>query len=73
MTTDRTLKDEVLRYLRECRSITVKECVSEIGTTELRKIISDLIADGVKIKKEHCVGKNRYGRTTHFNRYSLED
>lgn len=49
--------------------ITVKECEEILGTTELRKIISDLIATGHMFWKVWEEGENRFGDKTRFKRY----
>ena len=43
------LERKVLNYLRVNRSLTVKTCENNIGSTELRKIISNLRSRGYGI------------------------
>ena len=66
-----TLKQRVFEYLEEFGSMTVLECVQELGTTELRKIVSDLKKDGFDIEGDWTEGKNRFGEKVEWKRYSL--
>lgn len=61
----------VVEYLRKNKSLTVVEAQRELGTTELRKIISTLRDRGYEIKDEWVEGTNRFGYATRFKRYYL--
>jgi len=78
------LQDVVLEYLEKkeklfampiqkikygSRGITVTEAMEVLGTTELRKIMSDLKARGCKVFSVWEEGVNRYGHTVRFKRY----
>lgn len=65
------IEQKVVDYLKIHKSITVKECSEDIGTTECRKIISNLRDKGFVIKDiwENVV--DRYGNETHIKRYFL--
>lgn len=62
----------VLKYLQSHRGgLTVKGCGEMLGTTELRKIVSDLKDAGWIIGDVWETGTNRYGETTRYKRYFL--
>lgn len=64
--------DVVLNYLTKNKGgLTVKECMDKLGTTELRKVVSDLRASGFKISDTWERGVNRYGMPTRYKRYFL--
>lgn len=66
------LELKVLNYLRNNGSITVKTCENNIGSTELRKFISNLRHRGYGINDYWEQGFNRYGIKTRWKRYYLE-
>ena len=51
--------------------ITVKECIDVLGTTELRKIMSDLRKKGFVVRDIWEEGENRFGEKTKYKRYFL--
>lgn len=64
--------DIVIEYLTKNKGgLTVKECMDKLGTTELRKVVSDLRASGVKIADTWERGTDRYGMPTRYKRYFL--
>lgn len=64
--------DTILNYLTKNRGgLTVKECIDKLGTTELRKVVSDLRASGFKVADTWETGVNRYGMKTRYKRYFL--
>ena len=65
--------ERVLHHLREVGSITDAEAVAEYGIHRLAARIYDLRRAGMKITKEMVKGKNRFGETTRFARYRLEE
>lgn len=65
--------ERILRHLREFGSITAAEAVNEYGIHRLAARVSDLRRQGVKITKETAKSKNRYGETTYFAKYRLEE
>lgn len=70
------LESRVYEYLKTHSHITVNECNAVLGTTECRKIISDLkkkiMSDGYTIKDCWVDGVNRYGEKVRFKKYFLE-
>lgn len=62
----------VLTYMQKHRGgLTVKQAIENLGTTELRKIISDLKDDGWNFSDVWETGTNRWGETTRYKRYFL--
>ena len=65
--------DIVLRHLQTFGSLTSLEAVNEYGILRLASRISDLKRMGYNITSSVGSGKNRFGETTHFSVYKLED
>lgn len=62
----------ILKYMQTNKGgLTVKDCIDNLGTTELRKIISDLKDSGWKFSDVWETGTNRWGETTRYKRYFL--
>ena len=65
-------EDLVVDYLVKHKGgLTVKECMDKLGTTELRKCISNLRASGFNIIDTWERGTDRYGMPTRYKRYFL--
>ena len=65
-------KDRVIKYIKDFGSITPAEAFTELGAYRLSAIIYDLKhKDGYNIRTEIQSGKNRYGDTTHYAKYSF--
>ena len=62
----------VLAYMSEHGSITGQQAINDLGMTELRSRISEIMRAGFPIKKEWQNSKNKFGETVSFVRYSLE-
>ena len=62
----------VLKYMEDFGSITPLDAVKDLGIMCLAERIRDLRKSGVKIASTPESGINRYGKTTHYTRYSLE-
>lgn len=65
--------DKVLRHLQTYGSLTSLEAVTEYGILRLASRINDLKRMGYKISSSTESGKNRFGETTHYSVYKLED
>lgn len=63
--------ERVLRHMKDFGGITSAEAISEYGIYRLASRISDLKRLGIPIKKEMVSGKNRFGESTSFARYSI--
>lgn len=63
----------VLAYMIDFGSITVKQAVDDLGTTELRSRISEIKRAGYEVISDYEDGKNRFGETVRYKRYRLED
>lgn len=66
-------REMILQHMKKHGSITHLEADQEYGIARLAARISDLRRQGVAIKSEIKTGKNRYGHTTHYAAYSLEE
>ena len=63
--------ERIQRHLEDYGSITSLEAMQEYGIMRLASRISDLKRLGIPIKKEMVSGKNRYGESTTYARYTL--
>lgn len=61
----------ILNHLQTYGSITSKEAVELYGCYRLSARIADLRGMGHEIKSTTESGKNRYGESSHWTRYSL--
>ena len=61
----------VLAFLMEHGSITTQQASRELGMTELRSRISEIVRAGFPIRKEWENSKNKFGEKVVFIRYSL--
>ena len=67
-----TQRDRIYKYMIDFGSITPAEAVADIGCYKLATRISEMIRDGMKIRKTVEHGNNRYGHPVWWTRYSLE-
>lgn len=66
------LEQEVVKYMRKNKKgLTVVMCQELLGTTELRKVVSDLKDKGFSIGNIWEEGYNRYGNKVRYKRYFL--
>jgi hypothetical protein len=63
--------ERVLKYIDDFGSITPIEAMADLGIMRLASRISDLKKAGYPIRKETAKGISRYGKPTHFARYSM--
>lgn len=63
----------ILEYIIENGSITTTQAQNELGTTELRSRISEIIRAGFPIRKEWQNSRNKFGERVTFVRYSLAE
>lgn len=66
------MKERILRYIQEFGSITTKEAFDDLGCTRLAEYIRQLRLE-YNIADEWLKGKNRFGETTHYKKYWLEE
>lgn len=64
--------DKILRHMMDYGSITSLEAMQEYGCMRLASRISDLKSRGIQIQRAMVSGKNRYGETTSYAKYSLK-
>lgn len=67
-----TQSERIIRHLRDYGSISSMEAVQEYGIMRLASRISDLKKTGIPIRREMIVGKNRYGESTSYARYFVD-
>lgn len=63
--------DLVIAYIRAYGSITTLEAFRDLGIARLASRICDLKKQGYTFHKDITKGKNRFGKSVHFTRYSL--
>lgn len=61
----------VLQYMMDYGSITGHQAITDLGMTEVRSRISELMRAGFSISKEWETSKNKFGESVTFVRYSL--
>ena len=61
---------KIIRFIQKHGSITTMQAF-EMGITRLASRIFDIRRMGIEIKSETITGKNRYGETVHYSRYSF--
>lgn len=65
-------KSQVREYqYGNTKGITVKECIDVLGTTELRKIISNLKNKGFRVVDIWETDINRFGEEVRYKRYLI--
>jgi len=64
--------ERVMEYMVRFGSISTMEAFTDLGITRLASRIHDLTRMGVPITKTMESGKNRFGETIHYMRYSKE-
>lgn len=63
--------ERIIDYLHRFGSITQLEALSDLGCLRLASRISELRKQGVDIKDEMQMVKNRYGEKCYIKKYSL--
>lgn len=64
--------EAISKYIDDFGSISPIEAFSDLGITKLATRISEMIRDGAKINKKVESTTTRYGKKTHYTRYSWE-
>lgn len=68
-----TQMNMIRRHLKEGRPIDPMEALREYGCYRLGAIIFNLRQEGLQISTELQFHKNKYGHTTHYAIYKLEE
>jgi hypothetical protein len=68
-----TQHDRILRHLYDYGTLSTLDAMREYGIMRLSARISELKDRGYKISSTLKKGKNRYGETTHYAIYKLEE
>ena len=66
-----TQREQILQYIKDFGSITPMQAFADLGITKLATRISEMRKDGMEFRIETMRGKNRYGKPTHYAKYSL--
>lgn len=67
-----TQREKIILHMRLYGSITDLEAFSEFGIRRLGARIWDLRRDGYAIETEMVEGRNRFGETTRYAKYTLK-
>lgn len=73
MTTKKSQKERVIDYIIQFGSISSWEAYKDLGITQLGARIDQLKKEGFQFETEWENGKNRYGESTTYKRYTLVD
>lgn len=68
-----TQRDRVLQYIKDFGSITSWQAYKDLGVTQLATRISELKNLGYQFSSKTITSTNRYGDSTHFKEYRLEN
>ena len=68
-----TQKEMILKYITDFGSITSYQAYADLGVTQLATRVRELKEDGFVFKTEQQLGKNRYGKPTHYVKYYLDN
>ena len=66
-----TQQELVLKYIEDFGSISPMEAFADLGITKLSTRISEMKKDGYEFNTVVEKGVNRYGKKTHYCRYSM--
>lgn len=65
-----TQHEAILQYMDDFGSITPMQAFSDLGITKLATRISELSRRGYEFDKKLVTGKNRYGHSVSYMRYT---
>ena len=68
-----TQNEKILAYMRDFGSISTMQAFTELGCTRLASRISELRKAGHNITDEFVTGKNRYGESVSYKKYSIKE
>ena len=68
-----TQRDRVLQYIKDFGSITSWQAYKDLGVTQLATRISELKNLGYQFSSKTITSTNRYGDSTHYKEYRLEN
>lgn len=69
----KTQREQIIDFMKKYGSITPMDAFMELGCTKLATRISEMIRDGVKIRKTPVKSVTRTGRKVIYMRYSLAE
>lgn len=65
-----TQEERIMEYINAHGSITIRDAVVELGINCPTKAISNLGKAGIFLKREWVTGKNRFGESCRYKRYT---
>lgn len=65
--------ERILEHMQQHGSITQLEAMNDYGIMRLSSRVNDLKRAGYNITSTIETGRNRYGETTHFAKYTLQE
>lgn len=68
----KTQKEMILQYIKDFGSITPAEAFIDLGIYNFSARLAELKDDGYKFKMVKEKGKNRYGKSIWWGRYSFD-
>lgn len=68
-----TQQERIKRHLAKYGTITAAEAMQEYGIMRLAARIADLKKSGLAIRSQIVTGKNRFGESISFAKYSMEE
>ena len=68
-----TQTEKIERHLKTYGSITASEAFTDYGIMRLAARIADLKKSGLAIRSQIVTGKNRFGESISFAKYSMEE
>ncbi len=69
----KTQKEAVANHLKTYKCLTSMQAIELYGITRLSEYIMELRREGWNITSERCKGKNRFGHTSSWCNYQLQD
>ena len=69
----KTQKERITDYINKFGSISPLEAFRDLGITKLATRVSEMRQEGVEFKIVIEKGKNRFGDSTHYARYSWKE
>ena len=68
-----TQREQILQYIEDFGSITPMQAFADLGITKLATRISEMRKDGMEFRIDVVRGRNRYGKPTHYAKYSFTE
>lgn len=63
--------ERIIQYIETFGSITTREAFNDLDIARLASRIHDLTREGYVFDRDTVKSKNRFGKVTHYTRYSM--